>query len=248
VTSGRYLSIGTAPFLSCSEDEYTMKIRNGFVSNSSSASFIAKSGLTTTETTLGFAKAMLEIYKNKYPKLFMEENKWIKIHISELETAIPILERNKWYDKPYVIKFTCNYETFIYRNQDPNSQYMTQVCIDTCSNENWCGYKDAMNIIEESSIEEGHDTTFQLSIGISKQANAIYDDGQPYNHTRYKAFLFSHCTNISDIYTLIKIDHIERMEIDTIPHLRGISNEKFVMEQTSTIDDENIPDMPRLRG
>jgi len=105
-----------------------MKIRNGFVSNSSSSSFILKFNETFPDTT-SIAKSML---KNKFDEWLdygdVEENDPFMIKVyKNLEKF-----KNQHYD-PYTPMFfkSCNYDTYIV----PITK--DYVFIDTCNNTNW---------------------------------------------------------------------------------------------------------------
>jgi len=97
-----------------------MKIRSGFVSNSSSSSFILNHPMTTAEV----ATIMLyEVKKDwmSYPDPSIPDN---------FQDAISWLKDNQNYDEPILFPWSCNYETFIWRNT-------RGICVDTCNNHSW---------------------------------------------------------------------------------------------------------------
>jgi len=105
-----------------------MKIRNGFVSNSSSSSFILKLDEKYPDT-ISIAKSML---KNKYDDYADDDNdgEWWK---PSMKRAFKNLKRLKKEDDPYIpIYFTsCNYNTYIV---PLTNDY---VLIETCNNTRW---------------------------------------------------------------------------------------------------------------
>ncbi len=98
-----------------------MKIRNGFVSNSSSSSFVVSNNMTTAQV------ATIMLYGVK-----RDHEKWAKnsgdVFVDGVEKAISWLESNQQFDEPIAFPWTINYETFIWR--DGNRIY-----VDTCNNQ-----------------------------------------------------------------------------------------------------------------
>lgn len=106
-----------------------MKIRNGFVSNSSSSSFIITAdkvneyGLNTVKVAIEFLKEQRESLK-EYIKIKEVHNRY--------RNAFKWLEKNKETKENPPISFnSCNYETFIWKRTDGCIQ------INTCNNVNW---------------------------------------------------------------------------------------------------------------
>ena len=97
-----------------------MKIRNSFVSNSSSSSFICK-----TDYTTGFyAKMMLEHLADFYT----DEDPYREVSfINDIIEAIAWLEDNPDCNGPLMFNWTINYETFIWTDGE-------KVFIATCNN------------------------------------------------------------------------------------------------------------------
>ena len=96
-----------------------MKIRTGFVSNSSSSSF------TLSNKKLKTGDVAREVMK-------LLNNGWIVDggH-PRLEDVNVFLDENSNFDDNIMIPWTCNYETWIFKNSDDT------ICLDTCNNENW---------------------------------------------------------------------------------------------------------------
>ena len=96
-----------------------MKVRAGFVSNSSSSSFIVRGTATTQE----IASAMLEIiFKHWEDFGYIPE----QIHLR----AKNWLDKNIGFNDPVLIPWTTNYETFIWRTD-------SGICVETCNNIEW---------------------------------------------------------------------------------------------------------------
>jgi len=91
-----------------------MKNRQGFVSNSSSSSFI----VTNAE------KKTIDILKSMYETL---QEEWNSEDEGLIKIGKFIESKASDFDEPICIPFTCNYETFIFRNGD-------NILIDTCNN------------------------------------------------------------------------------------------------------------------
>lgn len=108
-----------------------MKIRLGFVSNSSSSSFIAYR--TNYPNTFAIAEAMLKIRQRRY-------DSWRKFH--ELEKIRMAQEKKLNCDIPVTFA-TYNYDTFITPKAD-------RFIISTCSNTDW----SELNITSAVTMEE----------------------------------------------------------------------------------------------
>lgn len=99
-----------------------MKIRNGFVSNSSSSSFVVtRSGATTAEVAI---MMLFEVLSDGMEYDFYESDR-----DGIIRAAIDWLDRNQQYNEPIWIPWTCNYSTYIWRND--------YICVDTCNNQCW---------------------------------------------------------------------------------------------------------------
>lgn len=108
-----------------------MKIRSGFVSNSSSSSFIV-----TGESSMTIALAMMS-------KVYEE---W-KPH-KQLAAAIKYAKAHRKFDGNIHFPWSCNYETWIRKSGRGDYE------IHTCNNHNW----DELNIV--GSLEDCEDTGF----------------------------------------------------------------------------------------
>lgn len=101
-----------------------MKVRNGFVSNSSSSSFIVHCDGMKSPSTAQVAFDMLSVVADEHTDYGWE------LARNEIE-ALDWLRNNPSYDLPICISQTCNYPTFIFRDADGD------IKIDTCHNHDW---------------------------------------------------------------------------------------------------------------
>lgn len=123
-----------------------MKTRQGFVSNSSSASFIvAEEKLTTTARV---ALMMLSVVMEEY-----EQEGWDVE--DEMEEAIEFLSENTDYDKPICFPWGINYETFIIRVEEG-------IHVDTCNNHPWWDYFNCVDAEREYSLHDDPNTYLEL--------------------------------------------------------------------------------------
>jgi len=111
-----------------------MKIRGGFVSNSSSSSFIVKDH--DLDTTGKVALMMVA----KIAEEWVAEGEQTT---NELERAIDFLYENLNIDDPICFPWSTNYETFIWRRSDGS------IFVDTCNNNDWIDVLD----VEYSDID-----------------------------------------------------------------------------------------------
>lgn len=138
-----------------------MKIRSGFVSNSSSSSFI----VSGDKKTINVLDDMLDIWMgepiNRSDKDYKRIKKWIN--------------KNKDFDNNLLLPYTCNYETFIYKVDG-------EIYIDTCNNHEFYEI-DYFQFIDEDDDDYGHlsykdDTVKFLDVGDMKlKTNKEYWDG-----------------------------------------------------------------------
>ena len=111
-----------------------MKIRNGFVSNSSSSSFI----LDHFETTAEVALIVLYQLQMEWMEWNNHDDEWEEKDAKEKNTegeedfneAIAWLQENEEFDDPILIPWTTNYETYIWKNDKG-------ICVDTANNHDW---------------------------------------------------------------------------------------------------------------
>jgi len=131
-----------------------MKIRQGFVSNSSSSSFIvAEKNLTTTART---ALMMISIIMEEY-----ENDGW---GLPEgVDEAVEFLLHNMDFDKPICFPWGINYETFICRT--PGG-----IFVDTCNNHPWWNYFKC----DDADENDGEYNTLYLELSSMETVDRNY--------------------------------------------------------------------------
>jgi len=116
-----------------------LKIRKGFVSNSSSSSFIISGDGPNgkVRSTIRIAKEMVKIVHEDYSEEELsgfdteEVADLNKIEDERFNRVLKLYEENKDFDKPLCIPWTCNYETYIFKNKKGNIHVLT------CRNHFW---------------------------------------------------------------------------------------------------------------
>ncbi len=137
-----------------------MKIREGFVSNSSSSSFIVLEPKLTT--TARVALMMLSVVMEEY-----EGEGWLDGELEdEMEKAIDFLSSNTDYDQPICFPWGINYETFIRRTDEG-------IFVDTCNNHPWWDYFDCGSSSTEEEYWEDDGTSY-LELQSLEQVNRNY--------------------------------------------------------------------------
>jgi hypothetical protein len=102
-----------------------MKTRQGFVSNSSSSSFILQGASGHVLTTADVARALIEIMETDW----LAEDPDYGPTFNETR-ALHWLRRHPGYDGPIMFPWSYNYETYIWSTPDG-------VKVDTCNNSPW---------------------------------------------------------------------------------------------------------------
>lgn len=113
-----------------------MKIRHGFVSNSSSSSFI---------TDFSSVKDCLSYMLDEHMQELDNKDRWDKERIKSIKLMIKnfkdLSKKNKSEDCP-VAFHSCNFDTFIKKIEIDNKEY---VYVATCTNVNWQLYNNSLN-------------------------------------------------------------------------------------------------------
>jgi len=112
-----------------------MKIKQDFITNSSSSSFIVSG-----ETTKEIAEKMTII-------VFAERLDYAPVN-KDYEKKILKTIKNLKDDENIMLPFTCNYETFISKNKDG------EIFVDTCRNHDWENELDITNHFGEEGNEK----------------------------------------------------------------------------------------------
>jgi hypothetical protein len=112
-----------------------MKIRNGFVSNSSSSSFIVKSSISPAEFVSLFIGPLSKLREADYGDEWGEESKEF-FGIQKRNAEVMIKENNS---SPVVFSGTINYETFVWKEGDC-------LFVSTCNNDPWEDILDELDL------------------------------------------------------------------------------------------------------
>jgi len=124
-----------------------MKIRSGFVSNSSSSSFVCKSDITTSDLAL----IMMHVIEE-------DRKQWKKEYGEEYTPSEDFVKAKQWlydnpnFNEPIILPWSTNYETFIWTNDEG-------ICVDTCNNQRWWEF------IEYKYISDGFWDNPECTVG-----------------------------------------------------------------------------------
>lgn len=99
-----------------------MKVRLGFVSNSSSSSFLVNDRGIKTIGECAFV--MISLVAQEIKGSESDFSSW------KFDSALKWLEENVGYDEPIMFPWSVNFETWIWRNNGG-------ICVDTCNNHPW---------------------------------------------------------------------------------------------------------------
>lgn len=125
-----------------------MKIRNGFVSNSSSSSFLITSE-NVIQLKLNTVKVALEFFKDHIKYLKEDYYDLKKDQQNKMVNSLKWLEKNKnTTQNPSICFNSCNYDTYIWMKKDGSIQ------INTCNNEDW---NRATNKVQADFYGDGAD-------------------------------------------------------------------------------------------
>ena len=123
-----------------------MKIRNGFVSNSSSSSFVVTKNTTTVNVFKDFVLAKIKRDIDLEWHNGEDEN-WVKENKKQLQYCLEWANNHQNYDKPLTFPYSFNGETDIWRGDD------NKIYIDTCNNDQYNDYIEYLNYGPDSSDE-----------------------------------------------------------------------------------------------
>jgi len=149
-----------------------MKTRNGFVSNSSSSSFIVHDPKRTTAQIM---RDMLKLVKAEWK----EE----KYNTRRITKVIKWLQSHPRKDVPIMFPNTCNYETWIFKNNNESD-----TIIETCNNHdcNW----DSMDFDYRSEDDYDEDRKYMKSLkflDLTTMTEKTYDEYNKELEDKFKA-------------------------------------------------------------
>ena len=101
-----------------------MKIRNGFVSNSSSSSFVI-----SAKSTMKVFNKMIPLIKKEYDDDKESVAAWQKYHAKKVDVFKK--SHDETFNGGIIIPFTCNFETFIFPVKDG------ECYVESCNNHPW---------------------------------------------------------------------------------------------------------------
>ena len=183
-----------------------MKIRHGFVSNSSSSSFITDFSSVKDCLTYMLDNHMQELdNKDRYDK---ERIKSIKLMIKNFKD---LSKKNKSEDCP-VAFHSCNFDTFIKKIEIDNKEY---VYVATCNNVNW-------------ELSNPIDLLPMKNIYISYGKEYLTSDGLIHGGDIYDGFLDDIYINNHEFY-VIDDKKIKKIKVSD-KHCFGIDESEIIKE------------------
>ena len=148
-----------------------MKVRNGFVSNSSSSSFMIKGTTTTAQVATMMMNEMYNEYitRTAYPGIV--DNKVPE----DFAKALEWLHDNVEYSEPILLPWSCNYETFIWKGTK-------NIHVDTCNNHDW-------SLLGGLYVEDFYDDEFLGSfLDLSDMQQTTKEEFREKQERQWKAF------------------------------------------------------------
>lgn len=115
-----------------------MRIRSGFVSNSSSSSFTVKD--SDLDTTAKVALIMVA-------KIAEEREARDGVIDEKIEQAVDFLMENLDIDYPICFPWSTNYNTFIWRRSNGS------IFVDTCNNNHWYDELDVEHFVDTMQLD-----------------------------------------------------------------------------------------------
>jgi len=141
-----------------------MKTRIGFVSNSSSSSFVIWNSERTTAQVM---RDMLKLVKAEW-----KEEKVGRKPINAITKCIKWLQTNYRKDMPLLYPGTCNYETWIYKDKYGN------LFVETCNNHdgNWQSMDNIIPLGDDNDEKLPHIRKKLEFLDLSNMKTKTYDE------------------------------------------------------------------------
>jgi hypothetical protein len=136
-----------------------MKIRTGFVSNSSSSSFVV-----TAKSTMEVFKKMISLVKQDYDDYEDGKTAWDRYHGRDVDRFIKA--HDDGFNEGIIIPFTCNFETFIFPVKDGKAY------IESCNNHPWEEVFPEMVEDESDCRHSRDDKTMFVNVKTNKTCTA----------------------------------------------------------------------------
>lgn len=167
-----------------------MKVRKGFVSNSSSSSFI----VNATSTKEIAIKMMEFLVKREDEDSFFAEKK--KIFDENIKKVTDL-------DTPIYIPWTCNYETYIWKKDKDN------FIVDTCNNHGWWesdldigNSAECLSDLIDEEYTKPYDYFFDVEVGSIKNEKTLMIEN--YGGSILHTLKYAHKTTQEEFSNFIK--------------------------------------------
>jgi hypothetical protein len=191
-----------------------MKIRTGFVSNSSSSSFIVNA-----KSSMEVFNKMVPVIKEDYCSYTGGRSSWYEYQEPKIDRFLKKYPKN--YNGGIIIPFTCNYETYIFPSNEG------ECLVETCNNHPWNDAFPGVNTYGESDYTHAKDNKTEfVDMATLKKYTAMEYYNLPYDD-KNKSEDTEEEEKIERDFITIRISDIENkinVKIDHITNVSGMSD------------------------